>query len=245
MACDLDPRNFKINGQPVFRFIGGLPEPIQEILSMAKGSIGAGGVLKPVFLSRVLEESEVTLTNFSKWAESIGLDIPEAFPGKSVSKQTSQEETALGERERATLLTLIAALAQEAGIDISKPSKAAGLIEGLTMRLNTRVGYTGILELEGNPVIYVVADVFFVSEHFVDGGPCPLATEVRAYCLEIEACGNLGFSQGEGEGRYQQFGLNNITSSLCNQPKKAQRARQDADFDNPHGFICNFLSRDG
>lgn len=139
LACDLDPRNFKINGQPVFRFIGGLPEPIQEVLSMAKGSIGAGGVLKPVFLSRVLEESEVTLANFSKWAESIGLDIPEAFPGKSVSKQTSQEETALGERERATLLTLIAALAQEAGIDISKPSKAAGLIEGLTMRLNARV----------------------------------------------------------------------------------------------------------
>lgn len=140
LACDLDPRNFKINGQPVFRFIGGLPEPIEELLSMAKGSIGAGGVLKPVFLSgEGLAESEVTLANFSKWAESIGMGLPQAFPGKSVSKQTSQEETALGERERATLLTLIAALAQEAGIDISKPSKAAGLIEGLTMRLNARV----------------------------------------------------------------------------------------------------------
>ena len=33
----------------------------------------------------------------------------------------------LGERERATLLTIVAALAAEAKIDITKPSKAAGI----------------------------------------------------------------------------------------------------------------------
>jgi hypothetical protein len=48
-------------------------------------------------------------------------------------------EKPLGERERATLLTLIGALAQEAGIDISKPSKAADSIEKLTETLGARV----------------------------------------------------------------------------------------------------------
>ncbi len=38
----------------------------------------------------------------------------------------------LGERERATLLTVIAALAKTAGIDVSQPSKASGQIEALT-----------------------------------------------------------------------------------------------------------------
>lgn len=41
----------------------------------------------------------------------------------------------LGQRERATLLTLIAALAKAAGIDLSQPSKASGQIEALTTEL--------------------------------------------------------------------------------------------------------------
>jgi hypothetical protein len=45
----------------------------------------------------------------------------------------------LGERERATLLTIIAALAKAADIDISKPSKAAEGIEALTTDLRARV----------------------------------------------------------------------------------------------------------
>ena len=45
----------------------------------------------------------------------------------------------LGERERATLLTIVAALAAEAKIDITKPSKAAELIENLTTRHCVRV----------------------------------------------------------------------------------------------------------
>ena len=46
----------------------------------------------------------------------------------------------LGERERATLLTVIAALAKTAGIDVSQPSKASGQIEALTTQtLGTRI----------------------------------------------------------------------------------------------------------
>jgi hypothetical protein len=45
----------------------------------------------------------------------------------------------LAERERATLLTIIAALARAAGIDTSKPSKAAQAIESMTEALGARV----------------------------------------------------------------------------------------------------------
>lgn len=45
----------------------------------------------------------------------------------------------LDTKERATLLTIIAALAENAGIDVSKPSKASGTIEALTSAKGARV----------------------------------------------------------------------------------------------------------
>lgn len=60
------------------------------------------------------------------------------------SKGSNNIERPLGERERATLLTIIAALAAEAGIDLSKPSKAAQTIEALTTTLGARVSARAI-----------------------------------------------------------------------------------------------------
>jgi hypothetical protein len=53
--------------------------------------------------------------------------------------QVDATERPLAARERATLLTLIAALAKAAGIDLSKPSKAGVAIEALTSELGVRV----------------------------------------------------------------------------------------------------------
>lgn len=50
-----------------------------------------------------------------------------------------QIDRSLGRRERATLLTIIAALAKAAKIDIEKPSKAASTIENLTTEMGARV----------------------------------------------------------------------------------------------------------
>jgi hypothetical protein len=50
-----------------------------------------------------------------------------------------QSDKPLGTRERATLLTIIAALAKEADIDVTQPSKASTTIEALTQGLGTRV----------------------------------------------------------------------------------------------------------
>lgn len=52
----------------------------------------------------------------------------------------------LGARERSTLLTIIGALAKEAKVDISKPSKAATFIEGLTNELGAPVSKRSIEE---------------------------------------------------------------------------------------------------
>jgi integrase len=53
--------------------------------------------------------------------------------------RSSFRDWAVGERERATLLTIIAALARSAGIDVSKPGTAGATIEGLTIDLGARV----------------------------------------------------------------------------------------------------------
>ena len=48
-------------------------------------------------------------------------------------------ERPLKKREQGTLVTIIAALAKHGGFDWSKPSKAAGMIEGLTIQLGAKV----------------------------------------------------------------------------------------------------------
>jgi hypothetical protein len=55
------------------------------------------------------------------------------------SVEQGEAEKAVGTRERATLLTLIAALAHHLEIDITKPSKAAATIEGFTTEIGARV----------------------------------------------------------------------------------------------------------
>jgi hypothetical protein len=70
--------------------------------------------------------------------------VLEEFIAQHASAAPAKEQEAvldkpLRERERSTLLTIIAALAKAADIDISKPSKAAEAIEALTTQLGARV----------------------------------------------------------------------------------------------------------
>jgi hypothetical protein len=55
-----------------------------------------------------------------------------------------ESDKPLSTRERNTLLVIIAALAKEAKIEISKPSKAAIQIEELTEKMGVRVDHTTI-----------------------------------------------------------------------------------------------------
>lgn len=55
-----------------------------------------------------------------------------------------REQKPLGARERDTLLTIIAALCKEAGIDYSKPAKAAGMIQSTAAKMGVSIGETTI-----------------------------------------------------------------------------------------------------
>jgi hypothetical protein len=69
--------------------------------------------------------------------------IPEQLRNISPA-ESDREATPLGKRERDTLLIIIAALAKAANIDTSKPSKAAGEIEELTVEIGARVSARAI-----------------------------------------------------------------------------------------------------
>ena len=85
LACDLDPGNFQLFDRPqLARSFKEPPKQFEDLLVMAKGNIGANGVLK--LLSRSdegLEESEVKLSNFATWLKSIQYPIPAQFPWQS------------------------------------------------------------------------------------------------------------------------------------------------------------------
>jgi len=69
----------------------------------------------------------------------------EASVGQAGQQDASTEQP-VRQRERTTLLVLVAALASAAKVDISKPSKAAGTIEALTQDLGARVSARAIEE---------------------------------------------------------------------------------------------------
>lgn len=143
LACDVDPRALVLDGVPIIRFIHGFPQAVSELLGLAKANIGAGGKLKVPKSNEPLEARKVSLVNFGQWAVSVGIDLPPEFPGKPEAK-TVVEETALGERERTTLLVIIAALAKELRLDISQPSKTAISIEALIGKMGASVSARAI-----------------------------------------------------------------------------------------------------
>jgi len=56
-----------------------------------------------------------------------------------------------------------------------------------------RVGDPMLLELEGDPVVDVVADVLLVTQHLAHRGPCPLPAQVGQNTFAVETGCNLGF----------------------------------------------------
>lgn len=86
------------------------------------------------------DEAKIDLSNPYKAAtliESLTTKIGSPISGGAIAghlkRISNPDAKPLGERERTTLLVLIAALCNELRLDISIPSKAAGFIEGVTM----------------------------------------------------------------------------------------------------------------
>jgi hypothetical protein len=107
--------------------------------------------VKQVAMSGILSDGALSRSpaHWIEWAESKSLAIPwlewarseRLVPQPSAGKPVAADLTTppLKQRERTTLLVLVAALAQELRIDVGQPSKAAVAIEKLTSRAGARV----------------------------------------------------------------------------------------------------------
>lgn len=81
IASDIDPSHFRIQGQKMPVGFRRYPDHMADLLSMAKSSIGANGILRPIQMrGSELEECEVNLANFATWMTSIKYPLPEGFP---------------------------------------------------------------------------------------------------------------------------------------------------------------------
>lgn len=94
--------------------------------------------------------SPIELVKFVIWATALGWNIPtelgEIAASSGQANALENQSKPMTNRERATLLIIIAAMAKEQGIDISKSSKAAGMIEDMTERLGVKLSLRAIEE---------------------------------------------------------------------------------------------------
>lgn len=147
LALDVDPKNFYFFGERKLDTIFNSSQPprFAKLLDIALGHFSAREVLKlPSLDLDAPHESEIKVSSFVKWAKSIGLELPPSFPGASARSSVAKIKKPSGENDRSTLLDLIATLAEEARLDIARPSKAASIIEDLTDRLGAHVSARAI-----------------------------------------------------------------------------------------------------
>jgi hypothetical protein len=113
LACDLDPANFQLFEQPqLARLLKEPPRQFEDLLGLARASIGANGVLKLISRSdEGLEESEVKFTNFATWLKSIQYPVPAQFPWQPESFTLSNLDWPWG-RHETHLLRKLAGAAQ-------------------------------------------------------------------------------------------------------------------------------------
>lgn len=111
LACNLDPSNFTIHKNPQLnRFFTHPPLQFEDLLLMAKGNIGASGILKLVSKSTEgLEESEVRLSNFVTWLKSIKHQTPTEFPWQHEAITFSNMDWPWGRHETDLLRKMAAA----------------------------------------------------------------------------------------------------------------------------------------
>jgi hypothetical protein len=113
LACNLDPKNFQIEGHSLVRLLSNRPVEFDDLLTMAKGSIGANGILKLLPPSGgSLEEREVKLSNFAAWLKSVPHTPPPEFPWQPESITLSNMDWPWGRYETRLLRKLASAADQ-------------------------------------------------------------------------------------------------------------------------------------
>jgi hypothetical protein len=146
LGQDFDPRS------P----IGSIPTEFLDRLAIAEAHVGEDlKAIKLVEKNRRKYFSTVRLADFVGWFEAIRPalqpPLPDEFPRPKVVEERQHESVTppvgkpMTVRERSSLLSIIAALAKDAKLDLSEPWKAAQSIEAMTVRLGARVAARTIL----------------------------------------------------------------------------------------------------
>jgi len=119
----------------------------KDRIFIATRNLSTKGPLVPIALVMGKPEScKISLAGFSTWARSIDWDIPPELGGEIDLQNEDQQnnrdpiDKPLQTRERNTLLTIIAALAEIAEIDISVPHSAAEAIAHQTQHMDCPIG---------------------------------------------------------------------------------------------------------
>ena len=113
LACNIDPGNFQLNGLSLIKLFSNPPRKFEDLLGMAKGSIGAGGILKLLSKSdEGLEESEVKLSIFATWLSTVPHKPPAEFPWQPEDITLSNMTWPWG-RHETHLLRMLAAAANK------------------------------------------------------------------------------------------------------------------------------------
>ena len=111
LACNLDPHQFIAFGSAnLDRVFGRLPGAFDDLLSIAKNSLGSGGILKLLqFSADGVEESEVVPSVFGAWAKDLGYPLPEEFPWQEEVARPLSRQWPWGTYETESLRHLAAA----------------------------------------------------------------------------------------------------------------------------------------
>lgn len=111
LACNLDPYQFTAFGSAnLDRVFNRLPGQFDDLLSMAKTSLGAGGILKLIqFNGDGVEESEVVPSVFGAWAKDLNCPLPTEFPWQDEAVRPLSRQWPWGTYETQSLRHLAAA----------------------------------------------------------------------------------------------------------------------------------------
>ncbi len=89
------------------------------------------------------DDARIERTELARWLTVSSLRSVYDF-GAPANVVAPKQEQSIATRERNTLLTIIAALCKDAGYDITKPAKTAGLIQSTAEKMGLSIGESTI-----------------------------------------------------------------------------------------------------
>ena len=129
LLLGFEPIHYVVGSLRRIQGANGFKQEIITRLDIGERSIKAGTLKVEGDDYPALWACELYPITFLKWVGSNGWEVPEELAG--ILNNTKPVEDKLDTRERTSLLQIIAVLAKEAGLDLTKHSKAAETLQAM------------------------------------------------------------------------------------------------------------------